>query len=212
MLELIPQDQEFNTRDQITIDIIKDGKEFLEQFELNQRILLDTVSLIYRFLKINRKIPHNLYKFFIAAYYIVERHPWSFPAHESKKRFCRRFGIQPSSLDYSVEKIVNSLRIVRILDDKNYPYYIDKKTDVGFKLAKSVVKSEVEKDVMKFLLYHQTVNSQILSEELLSKMILEMNIFPAELFRQFYDIIFELVEESLLDYHEYIRLQEKYLI
>lgn len=212
MLELIPQDQKLNTRDQITIDIIKDGKEFLEQFELNQRKLIDTVSTIYRFLKLNRKIPHNLYKFFIAAYYIVERHPWTFPAHESKNRFCRRFGIQPSSLDYSVEKIVNSLKIVKILDDKNYPYYVDKKADVGFKLAKSVVKSEVKKAMMKFLLYHQPINSQILSEELLTKMILEMNIFPEELFRQFYELIFELVEDSLHEYYEYVHLQQKFLI
>ena len=212
MLELIYQEPEINTRDQITIDIIKDGKEFLEQFELNQRILLDSVSIIYRFLKLNGKIPHNLYKFFIGAYYIVSRHPWTFPANETKKRFCRKFGIQTSSLDYSVEKIVGTLHISKILDDKNYPYYLDKKNDVGFKLAKSVVKSEVDKVMMEFLICNQPINSQILSEDLINKIIFEMKIFPEELFRQFYEIIFELVEDSLHEYYEYVQLQHKCFI
>lgn len=208
MLELIPQNQELNTRDQIIIDIIKDGKDFLEQFELNHRILLDAVSIIYRFLKINGKIPHNLYKFFIAAYYIVGRHPWTFPAHESKKRFCRRFGIQTSSLDYSVEKIIGTLKISKILDAKNYPYYLDKKNDVGFKLAKNVIKNEVDNAMMEFLIYNQPINSQILSEDLTNKIIFEMKIFPEELFRQFYEIILPLVEVFLHDYYEYVHLQQ----
>ncbi|TFG19010.1 MAG: hypothetical protein EU529_16830 [Promethearchaeota archaeon] len=212
MLELIYQEPEINTRDQITIDIIKDGKEFLEQFELNQRILLDSISIIYRFLKLNGKIPHNLYKFFIGAYYIVSRHPWTFPAHENKKKFCRKFGIQTSSLDYSVEKIVGTLHISKILDDKNYPYYLDKKNDVGFKLAKSVVKSEVDKAMMEFLICNQPINSQILSEELINKIIFDMKIFPEELFRQFYEIILELVEDSLHEYYEYVQLQHKCFI
>ncbi|MCK4384271.1 MAG: hypothetical protein KAW66_13310, partial [Candidatus Lokiarchaeota archaeon] len=81
MLELYIPDYEIsNTKDRITIDLIKDGEEFLKQFDIDQDFVLDTVSLIYRYLRIKRKIPHNLYKFFIAAYYIVTRHPFAFPA------------------------------------------------------------------------------------------------------------------------------------
>ena len=71
MLELININQEvLNTKDRITINLLKDGKEFLEQFDINRNLTLDTISIIYRLLKLNGKIPHNLFKFFIAAFKI----------------------------------------------------------------------------------------------------------------------------------------------
>jgi len=213
-MELITQNQEIlNTKDKINIDLIKDGREFLEQFkEINHDLLMDTVSIIYRYLRTSGKIPYNLYKFFIAAYYIVSRHPLAFPDHTSKKDFCQGFGIEPSSLDYSVDKIVKTLNIVRILDDKNFPYFFNPKSDLGIKLTRNIVKSKVEKVVMNFLLYNQPVNAQILSEELVTKIIFEMKLFPEELFRQFYEIIFNFVESDLQDYYGYVQLQQKYFI
>jgi hypothetical protein len=85
-------------------------------------------------------------------------------------------------------------------------------SDIGFKLANDVIKSEVDKAMMKFLLYSQPVNSQILAEEMTTKLVFEMKIFPEELFRQFYDIIYESIEEYLKEYYEYLDLQQLYLI
>jgi hypothetical protein len=213
MLELLDVKKEkLNTKNQIIIDLLKDGQEFLEEFDISYEIIMDTVSLLYRFFSNSDKIPHNLYKFFIAAYYIISRHPQAFPAHDSKKKFCRKFGIQPNSLEYSVEKLICKLNIVKILDDKNYPYFLDLKSDIGFKLAKNIVKQEVDKAMMCFLLNHQPLNSQILCEDLITKLVFEMNIFPEELFRQFYEIIFDLVENYLQDYYEYVELQQKFFI
>jgi len=93
---------------------------------------------------------------------------------------------------------------------------MDLKTDIGFKLAKNIVKQEVDKAMMNFLLNQQPINSQILCEELITKLVFDMEIFPEELFRQFYEIIFELIENYLKDYYkdyyEYIELQQKYFI
>lgn len=132
--------------------------------------------------------------------------------HESKKKFCRMFGLKSSSLDYSVEKITCTLSFIKILDDRNYPYFIDPKRDLGFKIIKTIVKDKVDKSHMNFLLYNQVINSQILSEELVTKIIFETKLFPEELFRQFYEIIFDLVEDSLLDYYGYVQLQQKHFI
>ncbi len=213
MLELMNINQEvLNTRDRVTIDLIKDGQEFLEDFEINHEQVLNTISIIFRFLQLNRKIPNNLFKFFIAAYYIVLRPPRAFPAHESKKKFCRMFGIQQSSLEYCVEKIIGILDIIKILDDKNYPYFIDLKSDLGFKLTKKIVKIETERAMMNFLFYNQPINSQIFTEHLITKIIFEMHLFPEELFRQFYNLVLDLVEDSLIDYNHYVKLQQKCFI
>ena len=213
MLELINYNQEIlNTKDRIIIDFLKEGHKFLEKFDINHKMIVDAVSIVNRFLRLNAKFPQNIFKFFVAAFYIVERHPWSFPAHESKTKFCKKFGIDQSSLDYSIERIVSILKLVKIIDDKNFPYFIDRDTDISYKLSKNVVKNEVEKAMMNFLLLNQPINSQILSETIITKLIFELKLFPEELLRQFFDIIIDLVEKNLIDYYEYVHLQEKYFI
>jgi hypothetical protein len=213
MLELYPTNYEItNTKDRITIDLIKDGEEFLKQFDINQNFILDTVSLIYRYLRIKGKIPHNLYKFYIAAYYIVTRHPFAFPAHESKKDFCKKFNFQISSLEYCVDKIVSIFGYIKILDDMNFPYFIDPERDLSLEIIKNIVKSKIEAAMMKFLLYNRPINSQILTEELVCDIVFEHKAFPEELFRQLYEIVSNLVEEEFTDHNEYVMLQQKYFI
>ena len=213
MLELYtPEYEVVNTKERVIIDLLKDGQDFLEQFEINPNYLLDTVSLVYKYLRNNRKIPHNLFKFFIAAYYIISRHPFSFPAHETKKEFCQKFGIPVSSLEYCVEKITGSLNYIKILDDMNFPYFVDPKRDISLNVIKKLIKSKVDKAMMSFLLSHQSINSQILTEELVYEVIFEQKAFPEELFRQLYKIVFEYVEKEFLDYNQYIKLQQKFFI
>ncbi|MFW9782732.1 MAG: hypothetical protein ACFFFB_10660 [Candidatus Heimdallarchaeota archaeon] len=213
MLELYsPQLEILNTRERITVDLIKDGQDYLKKFEINEDFLLDTISLVYRYLRINRRIPHNLYKFFIAAYYIISRHPFAFPMHEPKKKFCKRFNIQESSLEYCINKITSALDYIRILDDMNFPYYIDPKRDMSLGIIKKMIKDKVDKNMMKFLLFHQPINSQILTEELVCEVIFEQKAFPEELFRQLYEIIIIFVEKEFLEYNEYVKLQQQYFI
>ena len=65
---------------------------------------------------------------------------------------------------------------------------------------------------MNFMLYHQPLNSQILTESIITEIMFEMKIFPEELFRQFYDIILEMVDNLLIDHNQYVKMQEKYFI
>ncbi len=213
MLELYsPNFELLNTKERVTMDLIKQGKEYLEQFDVNPDLMLDTYSLVYRYLRKTGKIPHNLYKFFIAAYYIVSRHPFAFPAHQSKAEFSNQFDLPVSSLEYSVGKITTTFNYICILDDMNYPYFIDPKRDLSLKFIKSIVRSKVDKKMMQFLLYEKPINSQILTEELVSEILFEHKAFPDELMRQLYEIVFELVENEFKDYNEYVSLQKKVFI
>ena len=170
------------------------------------------MALVYRYLKATSKVPHNLYKFFVAAYYIISRHPFAFPAHETKKEFCQKFNLPVSALEYCVEKITNSLDYIKILDDMNFPYFVDPKRDISLKFIKNLIKSKVDKAMMTFLVWNQPINSQILTEELVNEAIFKQNAFPEELFRQLFEIAFEYVENEFSDYKEYVRMQKKFFI
>jgi hypothetical protein len=94
----------------------------------------------------------------------------------------------------------------------NYPYFVDPKRDLSLKFIKSIVKSKVDKKMMQFLLYEKPINSQILTEELVTEILFEHKAFPDELMRQLYEIVFELVEDEFKDYNEYVSLQKKVFI
>jgi hypothetical protein len=207
-----PNYEDINTKQRVTIDLLKEGMEFLEKFDIKQEFKVDTINTVYRYLKIIDRIPHNLYKFYIAAYFIVSRHPFAFPAHQAKEDFCSIFGIKVSSLEYCVEILLKNLNYIKILDDMNFPYYVDPKNDLSLKLIKTLVKNKVKASMMNFLLYNSPVNSQILTEELVCDIIFEHKAFPEELLRQLYEIVFELVEYQFSDYNEYANLQQKYFI
>ena len=207
-----PNYEDINTKQRVTIDLLKEGMEFLEKFDIKQEFKVDTINTVYRYLKIIDRIPHNLYKFYIAAYFIVSRHPFAFPAHQAKEDFCSIFGIKVSSLEYCVEILLKNLNYIKILDDMNFPYYVDPKNDLSLKLIKTLVKNKVKASMMNFLLYNSPVNSQILTEELVCDIIFEHKAFPEELLRQLYGIVFELVEDQFSDYYEYTNLQQKYFI
>ncbi|GAH52797.1 unnamed protein product [marine sediment metagenome] len=153
-----------------------------------------------------------MYKFYIAAYYIVTRHPFAFSAHETKKDFCKRFSLQISSLEYCVDKIISLFGYIKFLDDMNFPYFIDPERDLSLEIIKNIVKSKIEAAMIKFLLYNRPINSQILTEGLVSDIVFEHKAFPEELFRQLYDIVSSLVEEEFTDHNEYVMLQQKYFI
>jgi hypothetical protein len=213
MLELyVPDYEQINTKQKITIELLHDGEEFLKNHEINLDLTLDTISLVHRYLKTNVKIPHNLYKFIISSYYIISRHPFAFPMHESKAEFCENFGIQESSLDYCVDKMITSLNYIKILDDMNFPYFLDPSRDISFNIIKNFIKSKVEKEMMGFLLYNRPINSQILTEEIVCDICFDHKAFPEELFRQLYDIVLGLVEKEFEGYYEYVSLQKQYLI
>lgn len=207
-----PNYEDINAKQRVTIDLLKEGMEFLEKFDIKQELKVDTINTVYRYLKSVDRIPHNLYKFYIAAYFIVSRHPFAFPAHQTKENFCKIFGIKVSSLEYCVEILLKNLDYIKILDDMNFPYYVDPKNDLSLRLIRTIVKNKVKESMMKFLLYNSPVNSQILTEELVCDIIFEHNAFPEELLRQLYGIVFELVEDQFSDYNEYANLQQKYFI
>jgi hypothetical protein len=49
MLELYsPNFELMNTKERVTMDLIKQGKDYLEQFDVNPDLMLDTYSLVYR--------------------------------------------------------------------------------------------------------------------------------------------------------------------
>ena len=207
-----PNYEEINAKERVTIDLLKEGLDFLEKFDIKQELKTDVINMVYRYLKCIDRIPHNLYKFYIAAYFIVSRHPFAFPVHQSKEDFCNTFGVKISSLEYSVDILLKNLDYIKILDDMNFPYFIDPENDLSLKLIKTLVKNKVDQSMMSFLLYNITVNSQILTEELVCDIIFEHKAFPEELLRQLYEIVFELVESQFSDYNEYADLQQKYFI
>lgn len=212
--ELSELNLKLNRKERVTVDMIIDGLKFIQQFEVDEELQMDICSMVYQYLKRQNTIPHNLYKFYIGAYYILSRHPLAFPNHQPKSEFCEQFGIKASALDYTVEKLVDTLDYIKILDDMNYPYFIHPKSDLIHSMTKTIVKDEVKTAHMRYLTQQRPINIQILCEDIVTSLVFEKKLFPEELFRQFFEIVQELVLKELdsQDFYKYLSLQQHYLI
>ncbi len=204
MLELI------NTKERVIVEIINKGQSHLEDLGIPKKLTVYASSIMFRFLQEN-KIPQKFLNYFSAALYIAQRHPLSFPLHKKKSKFCNLYLIEESSLDYCVNEIIRKLNFRKILDDKNYPYFIDP-LDLGLKVIKNLVKKECQEALMQFFSSSIPINTQILSEKLTTMSVFEMKIFHEELFRQIYEIIYDLVSSELKEYSDYVKLQKEIFI
>jgi len=204
MLELI------NTKERVIVEIINKGQSHLEDLGIPKKISVYVSSIMFRFLQ-ESKIPQNFLNYFAAALYIAQRHPLSFPLHKKKSKFCNLYLIEESSLDYCVNELIRKLKFRKILDDKNYPYFIDP-LDLGLKVVKNLVKKECQETLMQFFSNSIPINTQILSEKLTTMSVFEMRVFHEELFRQIYEVIYDLVLDELKEYNDYINMQQEVFI
>jgi len=204
MLELI------NTKERVIVEIINKGQSHLEDLGIPKKISVYVSSIMFRFLQ-ESKIPQNILNYFAAALYIAQRHPLSFPLHKKKSKFCNLYLIEESSLDYCVNELIRKLKFRKILDDKNYPYFIDP-LDLGLKVVKNLVKKECQETLMQFFSNSIPINTQILSEKLTTMSVFEMRVFHEELFRQIYEVIYDLVLDELKEYNDYINMQQEVFI
>jgi len=204
MLELI------NTKERVIVEIINKGQLHLEDLGVPKKISVYASSIMFRYLQ-GGKIPQNILNYFAGALYIAQRHPLSFPMHKKKSRFCSLYMIEKGSLDYCVNEIIRTLGFRKILDDKNYPYFLDP-LDLGLKIIKNMVEKECQEELMQFFNSSIPVDAQFLSEKLTTMVIFEMRVFHDELFRQIYEIIYELVSSELKEYNNYVKLQKEVFI
>ncbi len=204
MLELI------NTKERVIVEIINKGQLHLEDLGVPKKISVYASSIMFRYLQ-EGKIPQNILNYFVAALYIAKRHPLSFPMHKKKSRFCGLYMIEEGSLDYCVNEIIRTLGFRKILDDKNYPYFLDP-LDLGLKIIKNMVEKECQEELMQFFSSSIPVDAQFLSEKLTTMVIFEMRVFHDELFRQIYEIIYELVSSELKEYNNYVKIQKEVFI
>lgn len=204
MLELL------NTKERVIVEIINKGQSYLEDLGVPKKLTVYASSIIFRFLQ-KGKVPQNILNYFVAALYIAQRHPLSFPMHKNKSKFCNLYMIEESSLNYCVGEIIRKLNFRKFLDNKNYPYFLDQ-LDLGLKIIRNLTKKECQEAMMQFFSYNTPINAQILSEKLTTTTIFEMRVFHEELFRQIYEVIYDLVLDELKEYNGYIKMQQEVFI
>lgn len=199
-----------NTKERVIVEIINKGQLHLEDLGVPKKISVYTSSIMFRYLEEGR-IPQSILNYFVAALYVAQRHPLSFPMHRKKSKFCDLYMIEEGSLDYCVNEIVRVLGFRKILDDKNYPYFLDP-LDLGLKIIKNMVEKECQEELVHFFRSSILVDAQFLSEKLTTMVIFEMRVFHDELFRQIYEIIYGLVSDELKEYNNYVKMQKEVFI
>ncbi len=86
-------------------------------------------------------------------------------------------------------------------------YFLDP-LDLGLKIIKNMVEKECQEELMRFFSGSIPVDAQLLSEKLTTMIIFEMRVFYDDLFRQIYEIIYELASSELKEYNNFVKIQK----
>ena len=95
--------------------LIREAYKFYVKNDVRDALAFGAVALIDRYLRV-AKLPKEEDAMFVAALYLISRHPFSFANHTSKQEFAEQFGIKASSLEWYSENLAEKLGFIRIYD------------------------------------------------------------------------------------------------
>ena len=133
--------------------------------------------------------------FYAAGMYIANRHPYSYPNHETKAQFVRRTQIRISSMEWYNDAIITDLGFIKIHDNRHYPYYIDPE-GIIYRVLHGIVKDAVSESAVKQLLGKPIVDYQKQSLEITNQLTGRLKLMPAVFKVQLEGLIQRLFQET----------------
>ncbi len=158
------------------LSLIKGAYKYYIKNDVRDALAFGAISLVNKYLQV-AKLPKEEDAMFVAALYLVSRHPFSFANHTSKQEFAEQFGIKATSLDWYSENITEKLGFIRIYDYRHFPYYIDPEGIINSVIL-SVVRLTVEELMVRTVLGVETFNEDEAVDGIVDRLIDRLKIVP----------------------------------
>ncbi|MEX2706319.1 MAG: hypothetical protein ACTSSA_02920 [Candidatus Freyarchaeota archaeon] len=157
--------------------LIREAYKFYVKNDVRDALAFGAVALIDRYLRV-AKLPKEEDAMFVAALYLISRHPFSFANHTSKQEFAEQFGIKASSLEWYSENLAEKLGFIRIYDYRHFPYYIDPEGVINSVIL-SVVRLTVEELMIRTVLGVEVFDEDEAIDGIVDRLVDRLKIVPS---------------------------------
>ncbi|MGQ9721124.1 MAG: hypothetical protein ACUVXA_07360 [Candidatus Jordarchaeum sp.] len=178
--------------------LIKEAYKYYVKNDVRDALAFGALSLINKYLQV-AKLPKEEDAMFIAALYLISRHPFSFANHTSKQEFAEQFGIKATSLDWYSENITEKLGLIRIYDYRHFPYYIEPEGIINSVIL-SVVRLTVEELMVRTLLGVETFNEDEAIDGIVDRLVERLKIVPNVFKQEIRRIVSEYMSQEIKKY------------
>jgi len=157
--------------------LIREAYKFYVKNDVRDALAFGAIALIDRYLRV-AKLPKEEDAMFVAALYLISRHPFSFANHTSKQEFAEQFGIKASSLEWYSENLAEKLGFIRIYDYRHFPYYIDPEGVINSVIL-SVVRLTVEELMIRTVLGVEVFDEDEAIDGIVDRLVDRLKIVPS---------------------------------
>ena len=169
--------------DEYIRNIIKEANKIYKNFNLDIDIIPVALDIIIRYIK--KTIPSEPREknvLYLAAYYIVKRHPFAYPSYITRESFSIPFDIKTTSLDWYVNRILSDLNFIRIHDSQMKPYFIDRASLI-FTVTHSIARSQLSEFLINAVINKKMHDVNIIVDDIVAILLDRLKILP-EIFRR----------------------------
>lgn len=129
-----------------SLEVIQRGIAYLKRHDAPPQFLKYAATLLARYLQRARRTV-DPYVGAVAALFVASRHPLSYPNPESRENFCRRYHVKPSSMEWYLQLLVETLGLHVLRDDQHFPYFLDPE-GVAYSILRSLTKTQTVEHVV----------------------------------------------------------------
>jgi len=177
-------------------NILKDDCRLYLQKGFDTESAIKAIDLLQRFFKFNYPTQDTEKNaIFAAAIYIVSRSPSTFPNDMSIPQFSKIFNVKATSIEWFLKKIIKKLKIIKIHDLRNYPYFIDSKSVIA-KVIESVTYKELTTTKIKDILGLDKYDKDTVASSVVDELMYRLKILPSVFKLSLYKLIYQLIEKK----------------
>lgn len=176
---------------------VKEAYKFYSVNDVKDAYTFYAIDIIIRYLiKIGQSWPRERNVLYIAALYIADRHPYSYPNPTSRYEFAKRFKIKTSSINWYVNRITDELKFYKLFDSHSRPYFIDSSGLIHV-ITASVTQTRVNEYFIRQVALDQPTEENIIADDITAQLVDKLRLIPAIFRRELRRIVLSFIGEVL---------------
>jgi len=176
---------------------VKEAYKFYINNDVKKAYTFYAIDIIIRYLiKLGSSWPRERTVLYIAALYIADRHPFSYPNPTSRYEYAKRFQIKSSSINWYVNRITEELKFLKLFDSHSRPYFIDS-SGLIYVITASISQTQVNEYFIRKVALDEPVEENIIADDVIAQLVDKLRLIPSIFRRELRRLVMSLINEVL---------------
>lgn len=176
---------------------VKEAYQFYIKNDVKEAYNFYAIDIIIRYLiRLGSSWPRERNVLYIAALYVADRHPFSYPNPTSRYEFAKRFQIKTSSINWYVNRITDELKFFKLFDSHSRPYFIDSSGLIHV-ITASISQTRVNEYFIRQVALDEPIEENIIADDIIAQLVDKLRLIPPIFRRELRRLVLSFIDEIL---------------